>query len=101
MKRFISRTWQYAKDVGSKCLNAVMGASSKCVKAGKFVIAGAGVGLGYVTGFVNQVNAQLTPNFVLDFAQAETDFKSAALSVLTFSLVVYGFYQLWRLIQRK
>jgi hypothetical protein len=101
MKRFIGRTWQYAKDVGSKCLNAVMGVSSKCVKVGKFVIAGAGVGAGYVIASANLAYAQLTPNFVLDFAQAETDFKSAALSVLTFSLVVYGFYQLWRLIQRK
>ncbi len=81
MKGLIGRTWQHVKEVGSKCLNAFMGASSKCVKAGKLVLAGAGVGLGYVTGFVNQAHAQLTPNFTLDFAQAETDFNSAALSV--------------------
>ena len=101
MKGLIGRTWQHVKEVGSKCLNAVMGASSKCVKAGKLVLAGAGVGLGYVTGFVNQAHAQLTPNFSLDFAQAETDFNSAALSVLTFTLVVYGFHQLWKLIRGR
>jgi hypothetical protein len=47
------------------------------------------------------VLAQLIPNFTLDFAQAETDFNSAALSVLTFTLVVYGFHQLWKLIRGR
>ncbi len=90
MKRFMGRTWQYVKNVGTKV-----------VKAGKLVIAGAGVGVGYVTASANLAHAQLTPNFSLDFAQAETDFNSAALSVLTFTLVVYGFHQLWKLIRGR
>ncbi|MFT4580098.1 MAG: hypothetical protein ACI8PD_000616 [Nitrospinales bacterium] len=90
MKRFIGRTWQYVKEIGKKV-----------VKAGKLVIAGAGVGLGCVTASANLAHAQLTPNFTLDFSQAETDFNSAALSVLTFTLVVYGFHQLWKLIRGR
>lgn len=101
MRKFFSKSYEKAKHFGSKCLKAVKGMGSKCVKAGKLVLAGAGVGLGYVTGFVNQAHAQLTPNFSLDFAQAETDFNSAALSVLTFTLVVYGFHQLWKLIRGR
>ncbi len=90
MKRFIGMTWQYVKKVGAQL-----------VKTGKLVIAGAGVGMCAVAGFANQAHAQLTPNFTLDFAQAETDFNSAALSVLTFTLVVYGFHQLWKLIRGR
>jgi hypothetical protein len=90
MKGLMGRTWQFVKEVGTKM-----------VKAGKLVVAGVGVGIGAVAGFANQAHAQLTPNFTLDFAQAETDFNSAALSVLTFTLVVYGFHQLWKLIRGR
>ncbi|MBN4079620.1 hypothetical protein JYT60_00110, partial [bacterium AH-315-C08] len=86
----MGRTWQDVKNVGATV-----------VKAGKLVIAGVEVGIGYVTASANLAHAQLTPNFTLDFAQAETDFNSAALSVLTFTLVVYGFHQLWKLIRGR
>jgi hypothetical protein len=90
MKGLIGRTWQFVKKVGAKV-----------AKAGKLVVTAVGVGIGAVAGFSNQAYAQLTPNFTLDFAQAETDFNSAALSVLTFTLVVYGFHQLWKLIRGR
>jgi hypothetical protein len=47
------------------------------------------------------VLAQATPNFTLDFTQAETDFKAAATSVLAFTLVIFGFYAFYKLVKNR
>jgi len=47
------------------------------------------------------VFAQATPNFTLDFTQAETDFKAAATSVLAFTLVIFGFYAFYKLVKNR
>lgn len=47
------------------------------------------------------VFAQATPNFTLDFTQAETDFKAAATSVLAFTLVIFGFYAFYKLVRNR